>query len=278
MFFFVVVLLLFALDISNSNKWPSNYRLSFSVGKGRKKKHAAPRYVSNADELANRETAFNDQDKDRKARRKAAGCDDDDLDGGSGGASSMLDMATRRGNNESSDEEEVVKKVKKLTLAETIGLETASLNGKKKKNTMSKQDVANGNFEKATLSRREREVLEKDAAQRRYMKLTAEGKTDESKKDMARLKKMREKREKKKKKKEKEAKEEAKTEALAEAVKKSKKADQSSTVSNDDEKPTKIEIKKMKPAVIKEHLKRMGEDCQGNKKVITAKLLKACGY
>ena len=138
------------------------------MGKGRKKKHAAPRYVSNADELANRETAFNDQDKDRKARRKAAGCDDDDLDGGSGGASSMLDMATRRGNNESSDEEEVVKKVKKLTLAETIGLETASLNGKKKKNTMSKQDVANGNFEKATLSRREREVLEKDAAQQHF--------------------------------------------------------------------------------------------------------------
>ena len=42
------------------------------------KKHAAPRYVSNADELQNRTKAFGREQVERRARRRAAGCDDDD--------------------------------------------------------------------------------------------------------------------------------------------------------------------------------------------------------
>lgn len=46
-----------------------------------------------------------------------------------------------------------------------------------------------------TMSRREREALEKQQAAERYRKLHAEGKTDEAKADMARLQLIREKRE-----------------------------------------------------------------------------------
>ncbi|KAI2634433.1 hypothetical protein GGS21DRAFT_517771 [Xylaria nigripes] len=48
---------------------------------------------------------------------------------------------------------------------------------------------------KATMSRREREALEKQQAAERYRKLHAEGKTDEAKADLARLRLIREKRE-----------------------------------------------------------------------------------
>ncbi|KAI1430728.1 hypothetical protein GGR50DRAFT_164744 [Xylaria sp. CBS 124048] len=48
---------------------------------------------------------------------------------------------------------------------------------------------------KSTMSRREREALEKQQAAERYRKLHAEGKTDEAKADMARLRLIREKRE-----------------------------------------------------------------------------------
>ncbi|TGJ84464.1 hypothetical protein E0Z10_g4319 [Xylaria hypoxylon] len=48
---------------------------------------------------------------------------------------------------------------------------------------------------KSTMSRREREALEKQQAAERYRKLHAEGKTDEAKADMARLQQIREKRE-----------------------------------------------------------------------------------
>ena len=55
------------------------------MGKGRKKKkHAAPRFVANAAELANRSNAFAKEDQNRRARRKAAGCDDSDESGGEG--------------------------------------------------------------------------------------------------------------------------------------------------------------------------------------------------
>ena len=36
---------------------------------------------------------------------------------------------------------------------------------------------------------------------------------------------------------------------------------------------TKIEVKKMKPAVLKEHLKERGLDIQGNAKALTERLL-----
>lgn len=58
--------------------------------RGKKKKHAAPRYVSNADELDNRNKAFGKESLARKARRRAAGCDDDDDDLANGAAKMSL--------------------------------------------------------------------------------------------------------------------------------------------------------------------------------------------
>ena len=251
--------------------------------KGRKKKHAAPRYVSNADELANRSGAFNKDEKDRQARRKAAGCDDKDLDGLSG-ATSMLDMAARNGGgggggDSGSDEEVYVREKKPKGIAAIIGLETDSLNGKKKKNTLSKQDVANGNFVKAELTRRQKEELDAQAGARRHYELTKAGKTDESKKDMARLKAMRAARDKKKKKREVEAEKQAVVE-VEEARLAKRAADEANAIesSDDEDIPSKIEIKKMKPALLKELLKRKGESSQGSKKDLLKRALTVCGY
>jgi|TARA_B110000208_G_scaffold121720_1_gene148525 hypothetical protein len=246
--------------------------------KGRKKKHAAPRYVSNADELANRNGAFSKDQQDRQARRKAAGCDEDELSN----KTSMLDLASSglgrggEGGAGGGDEAPREKKEKKPKgIAAIIGLETESLNGKKKKNTLSKKDAADGKFEKAQLSRREKEILDAESAQRRHYKLTKEGKTDESKKDMERLKKMRASRDKKKKKREAEL---AKAEAIAEqealAAKRAVQEAGSSKPSVELEKPSKIAIKKMKPAQLKEHLKDRGESAQGSKKDLVTRLLK----
>jgi hypothetical protein len=249
--------------------------------KGRKKKHAAPRYVSNADELANRSGAFNKDEKERRARRKAAGCDDDNLEELSD-ATSVLDLASGGGGSGGGGsgggrEEKRVRKPKGV--AAILGLETEGLNDKKKKDTLSKQDIANGNFVKAELTRRQKEELDAQASARRHYELTKAGKTDESKKDMARLKAMKESREKKKKKRlEEAAKQAAIEEEEARLAKRAAEEANAQDSSDDDDVPTKIEIKKMKPAVLKELLKKKGESTQGSKKDLLKRALKVCGY
>ncbi|RWA05296.1 hypothetical protein EKO27_g9810 [Xylaria grammica] len=57
------------------------------------------------------------------------------------------------------------------------------------------EGVSKLSVNKSAMSRREREALEKQQAAERYRKLHAEGKTDEAKADLARLKMIREKRE-----------------------------------------------------------------------------------
>ncbi|KAI1302914.1 hypothetical protein F5Y03DRAFT_191461 [Xylaria venustula] len=57
------------------------------------------------------------------------------------------------------------------------------------------EGVSKLSVNKSTMSRKEREALEKQQAAERYRKLHAEGKTDEAKADMARLRLIREKRE-----------------------------------------------------------------------------------
>lgn len=154
-------------------------------------------------------------------------------------------------------------------------IETANPNAKKKKQNISAKDLAAGNFEKAQLSRREREIFEAEAAQRRHWKATAEGKTEQAKKDMKRLAEMRAKREAAKKKRE----EEAQAEAKRQEEQAARKAQSEASAGSDDlETPSKIQIKKMKPNAIKEHLKARGLSTQGNKKTIQARLLEACGY
>ena len=268
------------------------------MGKGRKKKHAAPRFVANAAELANRSNAFAAEDKNRKARRKAAGCDDSDEeggegagggDGGGGGGGGFLDVAadearrrmeqlrlSEAGGGEE-EEAEVRRRARPKGIAAIIGLETNNANAKKKKQTLSKADAAAGNFQKATLSRREREIFEKEAADRALMKATAAGETAQAKKDMARLAEMKKRREAKKAKRM--AKEKAAAEALVEQERLAAAAAQEDDGSDsDDDVPTKIEIKKMKPNAIKERLKKKKLSTQGSKKVIIDRLLKAYGY
>ena len=251
-----------------------------TMPKGRKKKHAAPRYVSNADELANRSGAFAKDQKDRTARRKAAGCDDEELNDMMG-KSSMLDLASGGGGGgDDSDDEQFEKRQKKPKgIAAIIGLETESLNGKKKKNTLSKQQVANGGFVKAQLTRRQKEELDAQSNARKYLALTKAGKTDESKKDLARLKAMRAHRDAKKQKRlEEEAVQQVKDAEEARLAKRAAEEANAQESSDDEDIPTKIEIKKMKPTMLKELLKRRGESSQGSKKDLLKRALKSCGY
>ncbi len=253
--------------------------------RGRKKAHAAPRYVSNAEELANRSGAFAKADQDRRAHRKAAGCDDDDGGSGSDGGGGFLGQAARGmrsmdldGDGGGGGAAAPKREKKPKGMAAILGVETANPNKQKKKaNTLSRKDAADGNFEKATLSRREREVLQADEDRRRHLKLTAEGKTEQSKKDLARLKEMKAKRAAKKKAREEAAAKAAAEEAAAAAASAAAQDDAPSD-SDDDEKPTKIEIKKMKPPQLKEWLKKLKQSTQGNKKALQARLIAACGY
>ena len=264
------------------------------MGKGRKKKHAAPRYVTNASELANRSNAFAKEDLSRRARRRAAGCEDSDEDDEGAAAGGFMGQAVegarRRmdemqvGDGDDGDDggedggDEARAKTKRPKgIAAILGLETENANSKKKKNTLSKADAAAGNFQKATLSRREREIFEKEAADRALYKATAAGETEQAKKDMARLAEMKKRREAKKAKRlaEKQAAEEAERERERAAAEAQAGGDDSDS---DDEVLTKIEIKKMKPPQIKERLKKKGLSTQGNKKAIMDRLLKAYGY
>ena len=191
----------------------------------------------------------------------------------------MLDLASSGGRGDEEEQEVRVKKPKGV--AAIIGLQTEGLNDKKKKNTLSKADAAAGNFQKAELSRREREVLEAGAAERRHYQLTKEGKTADSKKDMARLKAMREQREAKKKKREAKEAKAAAEEMAAAAQLKSDKADAARngpSDDDDDDVPTKIALKKMKPAQLKELLKKKKESTQGSKSELQKRALKVCGY
>ena len=96
---------------------------------------------------------------------------------------------------------------------------------------------------------------------------------------MARLKAMRAARDKKKKKREVEAEKQAIVE-VEEARLAKRAADEANAIesSDDEDIPSKIEIKKMKPAMLKELLKRKGESSQGSKKDLLKRALTVCGY
>ena len=156
-------------------------------------------------------------------------------------------------------------------------IETENPNARKQKMNISKRDLAAGNFQKAELSRREREALEADAAERRHWRLTAEGKTEQSQKDQARLAEIRARREASKKKREEEKQAEA-DRLAAEQLLRSRKEEEVVAAVDEVDKPSKIQIKKMKPTLLKEALKARGLSTQGNKKALQARLLQACGY
>lgn len=110
--------------------------------------------------------------------------------GGEKQFSSMIDlqqelneMESARNKQESSDEEEIVEKKPANPVAEFIEISNPNRSGGK--NTMKLTDL--GNEEPVELSRRERETLQKEQAKANYMKLQAEGKTDQARADLARL-------------------------------------------------------------------------------------------
>lgn len=142
--------------------------------------------------------------------------------------------------------------------------------------------------ENAPMTRKQRELAEKERAAAEYRRRHELGLTDEYKKDMEKLAEVRARREK--------AQARAKAEKdLAEAIEEDrkkkvaelnafdqdsdsdtdkKKKKKSSKKGNDIPKLDKISIKKMKPAQMKEALKERGLEIQGNAKTLTDRLLK----
>mmetsp|Transcript_6904 Transcript_6904/g.9669 ORF Transcript_6904/g.9669 Transcript_6904/m.9669 type:complete len:235 (-) Transcript_6904:85-789(-) len=118
------------------------------------------------------------------------------------------------------------------------------------------------------LTRREKEELEKQRAADHYRKLHAEGKTDEYKADMERLAAARKRRE------ELAAKQKSDTEQAEKIKHDAAQATQHSDDS-DDEKLDSRTVKAMKPAQLKEALKKRGLSTQGQKKELTDRLLAA---
>lgn len=118
----------------------------------------------------------------------------------------------------------------------------------------------------AELSRREREAVEAQQKKDHYMKLHAEGKTQEAQVDMARLAIVRKRRE--------DAKKRTSQEAAAEAVQKEKvdKAAKANTGPGI-KKLNLLEVKKMNPTRLKDLLKEREQSLQGSKKDLTTRLL-----
>jgi len=127
----------------------------------------------------------------------------------------------------------------------------------------------------APLSRKEREAKEKEAAAERYRARHAAGLTEEYKKDMARLEEVKRRREEAR---DKEEEKKRLEEETAEEIRKQKermasKVEKKGKEEGGLEKLDKIQIKKMKPAVLKEKLKERGLAIQGNAKTLVARLL-----
>mmetsp|Transcript_33089 Transcript_33089/g.99786 ORF Transcript_33089/g.99786 Transcript_33089/m.99786 type:complete len:186 (-) Transcript_33089:40-597(-) len=132
------------------------------------------------------------------------------------------------------------------------------------------------------LTRREREEIEKQRAAAAYAKRHAEGKTDEFKTDMERLKAAKARREAVAATQSKDAEDAARQKALAEAEASMAKtsffeADVGPPEPADLPKLDKRKVKKMKPTELKEELKLRGLDTQGNAKTLLARVLEhAC--
>ena len=260
--------------------------------KSHKKRFAAPKFVQNADELQNRNNEMASQQAARRGRRLAAGCDDDDLkddgidmndtQGDDGFLGVAADMARMKMEQEEALEEANSQAPRQKKKGALDGLIEVKNPNARQKTTTSMKDLKDGKFQKKKLTRREREQFEKEAAERRYWKAMENGTHEQAKKDKKRLEEVRKRREEAKKKKEKEAAERA---AMNEKAKEAAQAKnkKSSGGDDDDEKKEvlaldKVTIKKMKPAIMKEHLKTLGLSTQGNKKTLEKRLLEACGH
>lgn len=251
----------------------------------RKKKpsrHRRVRYVGSADAIKKRDEREAEYKERRAADRarnikKYGGGGDSESDGSESSeeaeALSRDQMdALRRGMKSASvggrgaaaPEEEEERVFKPKNLSDRLGMETANLNANKKTHIK----VSEMGAAPVQLSRREREELAKQKSHADYMRRHANLETVQAKKDMMRLKMIREQRAKAKQRREqKEAADKERAEkaeaaaAAAEAAPKKFK------------KLTNREIKAMKPPKLKEELKKRGASIQGNKKALIKRLI-----
>lgn len=203
-------------------------------------------FVTSAEELAHRDVIEEDKQEARRKRRDESdeegddeSDDDDDVD---------VDPAHQQAQSQQPKKEALIK--------------TRNPNAAKPSTKVMKAKDMADNVEQK-LSRREREAIEKQAKTAAYQRRHLAGETDEAKRDMARLRLVKQRREEAQSRKEEE--EEA---ARAKEAKSSKKA------TGDSEEDLDIRaIKAMKPALLKESLKDRGLSTQGQKKDLQQRLL-----
>ncbi|CAN0300875.1 unnamed protein product [Ectocarpus sp. 12 AP-2014] len=231
-------------------------------------------FVSSLEELESR----NDRDEAWAARRKAEREDSgessgdetkkrDDDDGGSEEEGNSEDEGARGGGAAAAAAEAVEMKQPKAKGVSSL-IEVANPNAKPKAGRMMKAKDMDMAAAPVELSRREREAVEAQRKKDHYMKLHAEGKTQEAQVDMARLALVRKRRE------EAEARkaEEAAAEGASGKAKMEKEA-RAKAGSGGPQKLNPLEVKKMNPTRLKELLKERDESLQGSKKDLIARLL-----
>ncbi|CAM9376571.1 unnamed protein product [Ectocarpus sp. 13 AM-2016] len=231
-------------------------------------------FVSSLEELESR----NDRDEAWAARRKAEREDSgessgdetkkrDDDDGGSEEEGSSEDEGARGGGAAAAAAGAVEMKQPKAKGVSSL-IEVANPNAKPKAGRMMKAKDMDMAAAPVELSRREREAVEAQRKKDHYMKLHAEGKTQEAQVDMARLALVRKRRE------EAEARkaEEAAAEGASGKAKMEKEA-RAKAGSGGPQKLNPLEVKKMNPTRLKELLKERDESLQGSKKDLIARLL-----
>jgi len=244
----------------------------------KKKKYSRHRHVSyvGSAEAIQKRDAREAEYKQRRAADRARnikayrGGDSEESEEGSASEdeldSSQME-ALRRGMKGASiaapaPEEERVAKPKNIS--DRLGMETGNLNAGRKTHIK----ISDMGAAPVELSRREREELAKQRSHADYMRRHANLETVQAKKDMERLKKVREMREKAKRRKE---------EAAAAEKERAQRAEEEAAAAAAAPKKFKKlsnrEIKGMKPAKLKEALKARGASIQGNKKQLLQRLL-----
>lgn len=253
----------------------------------RKKKpsrHRRVRYVGSADAIKKRDEREAEYKERRAADRarnikKYGGAGDSESDGSESSedaeALSRDQMAAlRRGMKSASvgggggrgaaapEEEDRVFKPK--SMADRLGMETANLNANKKTHIK----VSEMGAASVQLSRREREEIAKQKSHADYMRRHANLETVQAKKDMMRLKMIREQRAKAKQRREQKEVADKERAERAEAS-----AAEAEAAPKKFKKLTNREIKSMKPPKLKEELKKRGGSIQGNKKALIKRLI-----
>mmetsp|Transcript_18612 Transcript_18612/g.55355 ORF Transcript_18612/g.55355 Transcript_18612/m.55355 type:complete len:252 (+) Transcript_18612:280-1035(+) len=233
--------------------------------------------VQNAEDLAKRNEKQAAYAEKRAARRgEDAPSDESDLESVDEEELAAQMDAMRAGTAEGDAKEK-----KKKSSTEGL-IKTANPNAANAQHRHQKASALGGDAPKVELTRREREEIEKQRAAAAYAKRHAEGKTDEFKADMERLKAAKARREADAAKAKKGSEDAERQKALADMEKSlTMKADKGSffeVAPEDVGPPPKLEsraVKKMKPPQLKEELKLRNLSTQGNAKQLLARLLEA---